>query len=468
MHRTTTFSVLIVLGCAADAALAETRKPNVIILIADQWRAQALGCAGDVNARTPHLDRLAADGVRLTTAVSTCPVCSPFRASLMTGQYATTHGVFINDVGLSRSAVSLADAFKQSGYKTAMIGKWHIDGRGRSSFIPPERRQGFEFWRVCECTHAYNRSLYFGDGPEKLFWKGYDATAQSDEACGYIRQHRREPFLIVLSWGPPHNPYETAPEEYRNRFKPDRMQLRPNVPPESATATRRDLAGYYAHCSALDDCAGRIVETISQCKLADDTIIAFTSDHGDMLGSHGDIRKQRPWDESIRVPLIFRGPKGLLPGGRKLEAPIGSPDIMPTLLGLCGIPIPKTVEGENRAAWLQGREPDADRAASIECVTPFGEWTRAKGGREYRGLRTTRYTYVRSLDGPWLFYDNQTDPHQQTNLVGDTTHAALQHNLDAQLNRQLKNQHDEFLPGADYLKKWHYATDATGTMPYSP
>ncbi len=240
------FLIAVLLSVAALAADTPARKPNVVLVIADQWRAQAFAFAGDLNARTPHLDRLAAESVVLATAVSTCPVCSPCRASILTGRYPTTHGVFLNDVCLSNDAVSLAQAFKGAGYQTAFIGKWHLDGHGRTSFIPPERRQGFELWRACECTHNYLQSAYFADTPERLFWPGYDAVAQTDAARDYIKEHRERPFLLVLSFGPPHNPYETAPEPFRSQFKPAEIKLRPNVPPESQAAARRDLAGYYA------------------------------------------------------------------------------------------------------------------------------------------------------------------------------------------------------------------------------
>jgi len=182
--------LLVQVASAADPA----DKPNVVFLLADQWRAQATGYAGDVNAKTPNLDRLATHAAVLTTAVSPCPVCSPYRGCLITGRYPLTHGVFLNDVCLSRDAVSLAQAFRSGGYQTAYIGKWHLDGHGRSSFIPPERRQGFEFWRANECTHNYPHSLYYADTDEKQFWKGYDAAAQTAEAEAYIRAHRQKPF----------------------------------------------------------------------------------------------------------------------------------------------------------------------------------------------------------------------------------------------------------------------------------
>jgi arylsulfatase A-like enzyme len=457
------FFALAGIAAAADRSM----HPNVVFIIADQWRAQAFGFAGDPNARSPSLDRLASESLRLTTCVSTCPVCSPCRASIMTGRYATTNGIFLNDVCLNHDATSLAQAFKQAGYQTGFIGKWHLDGHGRTSLIPPDRRQGFDFWRACECTHEYNHSPYYADSDQKLFWSGYDAADQTSAAQEYIQAHRREPFLLFLSWGPPHNPYDTAPEKFKVHFSPEQIQLRANVPLGSQAFARRDLAGYYAHGAALDECVGRIVATLRETALADNTILVFTSDHGDMLGSHAEVRKQRPWDESVLVPFLVRWPRGLGSKGRKLSAPFGTPDIMPTLLGLCGIPIPATVEGEDRSAWLRGQQPDVHRGALISCITPFGEWSRNQGGREFRGLRTVRYTYVRTLDGPWLLYDNDRDPYQQRNLVGDPKCAALQTDLDAQLHDTLKQHKDEFRPGRDFLRQWGYKTDATGTVRYT-
>ncbi|HPC28914.1 MAG TPA: sulfatase-like hydrolase/transferase, partial [bacterium] len=133
--------------------------PNVVFVFADQMRAQATGFAGDPNAITPNLDALSLKSIVFTNSVAGCPVCSPYRASLITGQYPHTHGVFLNDVYLQHKAVSIADAFNDAEYQTAWIGKWHIDGHGRTRFTPPERRQGFKFWRAVECTHDYNHSV---------------------------------------------------------------------------------------------------------------------------------------------------------------------------------------------------------------------------------------------------------------------------------------------------------------------
>ena len=186
-----------------------------------------------------------------------------------------------------------------------------------------------------------------------------------------------------------------------------------------------------------------------------------------MLGSQGAYKKQRPYDEAIRVPLLLRWPKGLGAKARQLDAPINSEDFMPTLLGLCGVPIPKTVEGLDYSRYIHGGRNPGDGATVIQCVSPFGEWVRRNGGREYRGVRTTRYTYVRDLNGPWLFYDNQTDSYQTNNLANRPKQARLQGKLDALLARKLKERHDDFQPGETYIKQWGYRVDADGTVPYA-
>ena len=442
------------------------RRPNLVFVLADQMRAQATGYAGDSNAITPNLDRLAKESVNFTNAVSGCPVCCPYRGSLMTGQYSLTHGVFLNDVCLSNKAVSIAQAYNRAGYETGYIGKWHLDGHGRSSFIPRERRQGFKFWKALECTHKYNDSYYYADANVKLKWDGYDAIAQTREAQRYIETHAAgKPFTLFLSWGPPHNPYDSAPEKYRKLFAQDKLVLRRNVPAEFDA--REMLAGYYAHIAALDGCVGDIVETIKRCGIEKDTILVFTSDHGDMLGSHGQRDKQQPFDESIRVPFLLRYPAALGKKAANIDTPINTPDIMPTLLALSNVKIPETVEGKDFSGILKGREDLQDNAALLTCVVPFGQWKRKRGGREYRGVRTKRYTYVRALNGPWLLYDNVKDPYQLTNLCNKPEHAALQQKLETMLSRKLVETRDEFLSTGEYIRKWNYAVDDEETMPYT-
>ncbi|MDE2777210.1 MAG: sulfatase-like hydrolase/transferase [Chloroflexota bacterium] len=479
---------------AHRVAWTQTRRhchPNVVFLLTDQWRLHALGYAGNAQVKTPNIDRLASESVNFKHAISGYSVCCPWRASFLTGQYPLTHGVIVNDVPISSEPVGLGEAFKSAGYNTAYIGKWHVDGRGRSAYIPPERRLGFEHFKALECTHDYNQSAYYdNDDPTMRAWDGYDVFAQTADAQRYIESRKSQglratsaekPFMLVLSWGPPHNPYETAPKEYRDMYNPRHIELRPNVPPEMADDAREWLAGYYAHCSAIDKSVGDIMKTLDDNGLSDNTVLVFASDHGDMLGSHGWTRKQKPWEESIRVPFLLRYPAKFGPAAREVSPFLNAHDIMPTLLGICGLPIPSSVDGRDFSAALAGKTVESD-GALLACFHPFGEWNRIVGGHEYRGIRTPRYTYCRSLSRvgsrghrpadtatsavPWLLYDNEVDPYQLENLVDDPAYSEILARLEALLQRELDAIGDEFLDGMSYINRWGYPLDDTGTVPF--
>jgi arylsulfatase A-like enzyme len=354
--------------CQSPAQAASTSKPNVVFLLADQWRAKATGYEGDPNVKTPNLDRLARQSLNFRNVVSVCPVCTPYRAALMTGRFPTSTGMFLNDVYLPDGELCFAEIFGQAGYATAYIGKWHLDGHGRSEFVAPERRQGWDYWKAAECDHHYPRSHYYeGDSPEKQFWDGYDAFAQTQDAQSYLRRQAQadRPFVLMVSYGTPHFPHHTAPQEYKDLYPLDKIQLSPNVPPELQDTARREAQGYYAHCTALDKCVGDVLATLDETGLAPRTILVFTSDHGEMLGSHGKrpSMKQVPWDEAARVPFLLRYPAAHGPQGRDVPTPLTTPDILPTLLGLADVPLPDTLQGEDLSGLVRGQTEAADRAA---------------------------------------------------------------------------------------------------------
>jgi len=464
-------------GCFAATATTSTAspdRPNILILHVDQWRAQAFGYAGDKNVKTPNIDAFARGSASFVNAVSPLPVCTPARASLLTGQRPLTTGLFMNDIPLKPEANTIAEVLAAAGYDTGYIGKWHLDGNQRRVITPPgPRRQGFQYWKAINCTHNYNKSAYFAnDNPEMQIWEGYDAIAQGKDAENYISDDARheKPFFLMLSWGPPHDPYGTAPAEYKKMYDPATLELRPNVPKQDEAKVRKDLAGYYAHMTALDDAFGGIIETLKREKLYDNTIILLTADHGDLLGSQGRYGKQAPYDESIRVPLLIHwtGDKTLKPG--KYEGLFCTEDVMPTLLGLCGVVIPDGVEGADYSDHMRGgKNPKTEDVADILCVQPFSaKWGRKSGGQEYRGLRDKRYTYVRSLDGPWFLFDNTQDPYQMKNLVNDESTSAVQAKLDTLLMKRLKERGDKFLPGPETARAYGYPElDRSGTVPYT-
>jgi arylsulfatase A-like enzyme len=186
-----------------------------------------------------------------------------------------------------------------------------------------------------------------------------------------------------------------------------------------------------------------------------------------MVQSHGYMNKQRPYDESIHVPMLIRYPKAFGNKGKINDMLIHTPDLMPTLLGLCGLKIPATVQGEDKSAIMKGKVKDKTDAVLIAAYHPFGQWPQSQGGKEYRGVRTKRYTYVKDLSGPWLLFDNLQDPFQLKNLVGEPASAKTREQLDGQLSQLLKKCNDQFLPGKEYIKKWGYVLDNTGTVPYT-
>ncbi|HUX12750.1 MAG TPA: sulfatase [Spirochaetia bacterium] len=454
------------------------KKPNVLFVFGDQWRGQAVGYNGDPNVLTPNIDALHAESLNLVDATSGCPVCSPYRASFLSGLSPLNNGVFVNDVSLSRNSTSIGREFKNAGYNTAYVGKWHVDGRGRSAYIPPERRQGFDYWKALECTHAYQESYYYSENSRtKSMWNGYDAYAQTKDAIRYIDEYDDErPFFMVLSWGPPHAPYDLAPFETRRLYDPDRIRLRENVPESMGHPARELLAGYYAHCTALDECVGGLLDSLERNGIAENTILVFTSDHGDMLGSQGMWKKQLPFEESIRVPFLLRFPERFGRAGTRVEGVfIDAVDMMPTLLSIAGILPPAGIDGADLSPEFVGdSSARSENFALLACYHAFGQWRSNRdggplgySGREYRGLRTRRYTYVRDLKGPWLLFDNEADPFQMRNLVSEPDGSNVVVDLENQLQTELSRRHDSFRPGMDYVGEWNYQVDSDGTVPWS-
>ena len=466
------FLCLACSGVKNPANKSDEQKPNLVFILADQWRFEAVGYMGNPDVITPNLDKLAAESLIFENAVTVMAVCAPWRASFLTGQYPLTHGIFYNDKPLDPEAITLGKIYKEAGYETGYIGKWHLNGHqrgedpfsGRNKPVPVARRQGFDYWKVREVTHDYNNSYYFDENDQKQIWEGYDAFAQTDSAISFIQKNKDNPFALVMSWGPPHDPYPTAPQDYKDLYDWNTIKLRPNVPLALQDSAKRVIANYYAHITALDTALGKLLDELEKAGLAENTIFVFTSEHGDMLLSKGALKKQRPYDESIKVPMLIRYPKKLGEQSRRLKNPINTPDILPTLLGLSGLSIPETVEGKDFSRNLiQGNDIDND-AALIMLPVPFHEWQFKNGGREFRGIRTNRYTYVKDLKGPWLLYDNERDPFQMDNLIGKAGFTKLENSMETILMKKLAERNDSFLPADKYMTQWNYLYDRTDSI----
>lgn len=445
-------------------------KPNIVFVLADQLRACSVGYAGEEPVKTPCLDAFCEESVNFRTAVSPLPVCTPYRGSLLTGRTPLSTGLVLNDVQLPLEEVSIAEVLKEAGYDTALIGKWHLNGPDRKAPVPPgPARQGFDFWEAANFEQNYDRSVYFaGDSMEPRVWEGFETEAHINRAIEYMEATDGKPFCLFLWLGPPHHPYRLVPESYLKSYDPETIPARPNCP----DPPREDLQGYYAQTTFVDAQFGRLAEALDRLKLSDDTIVIFTSDHGDMHGSHGVYKKQWPWDESIKVPFLIRWPKGFR-GGRALDCPLSTIDIMPTLLDLCGTRIPDGVEGNNLAPLLREETREEPRAALLMNPCPFSvgdprspdQIPDFQGMRmEYRGVRTHRYTYVRTIDKPWLLYDNREDPYQLHNRIGDPEYAKLAEALEVKMRRLMREIGDEFLPKEAYYQKFGLEVDHRGKV----
>ncbi|HVS35310.1 MAG TPA: sulfatase, partial [Gemmataceae bacterium] len=340
----------------------EPPRPNVLLIVCDQLRAQSLGCMGDPDVKTPEIDRLASQGLLLRQTFANSPVCCPARAVMLTGQYAHKNGIVANDLRLRESSVTLAKLLKAEGYQTGLIGKWHLDGGPRDpGFVPPgPRRLGFDFWAAYECRHDAFHPLWFRDDPEPIRSTKFEPEALTDVAIDFLKSRKEGPFFLELSIGPPHDPYG-APEKYTKMYDPQKLTMRPNWKEGVPQAGREQIAAYDASITAIDDQIGRLMRTLKDLDLEKNTIVLFTADHGDMLGSQGARLKRKPWEESIRVPGVLRYP-ARVKGGEATDALLSHVDFAPTLLSLCGVPVPADIQGTDLSGAVLGttdRGPDS-------------------------------------------------------------------------------------------------------------
>lgn len=422
-------------------------RPNVLFVLCDQMQAAMMGCMGNGEVRTPHLDALAAEGVLFTNAVANCPVCTPSRAMLQTGKYPLSNRTIVNDLPMPTDQPFLAQVFHDGGYKTGHIGKWHLDGIPREKFTPPgPRRAGYDdFWATYNCHHDYFHPKYYLDTDELVEPEGYEPDIQTSLAIDFMQDCGDTPFFLMLSWGPPHAPYQLVPETYRRLYSPETMDYRDNV----VDVDGRQYCDYYAQTTAIDAQLARLVAFLETAGLAKNTIVVFTSDHGDMMHSHGRMKKQQPWEESVHIPLIMRWPDGL-PTGRTTDALAGMADLAPTLITMAGLEVPAEMEGMNVLPGALGDGPRHESLPIMDIVPADQalDWD----GREWRGVRTPTHTYARYRDAGWVMYNNVADPLQQNNLIDQPEHADLQESLEADLQRWLDRLGDRFLTADDQLK----------------
>ncbi len=347
------------LATARLATSAPARKPNVLFVLAGGWRAQSLD-----DLRLPNLQAIAKQGVIFERLYTCYPQSTPARAALITGRYPFACGVRSDIAPLPVDQPSIAQQLRSAGYRTGFIGEWRLDGTEEPGFVPPgPRRHGFDYWAAFNRGRRYFDSIYFRDTPEPIHRSGFEPDYQTALAIDFIKQSGPKPFYLFLSWGPPHQPL-TPPDRSAHLYDPRKIRLRANVPPEQEETTQDRYARYYALCSALDDNLGRLARALDEQHLTGDTVVVFTSDSGEMLGSQGLDDDVQPFEEAVRVPLIIRYPATLDSGGKN-DALVSSVDLMPAILRFCGAEVPDNVQGldlsaRRQSVYSSGRlgEPD--------------------------------------------------------------------------------------------------------------
>jgi arylsulfatase A-like enzyme len=456
------------------------RRPNLIFVLADQLRWQSVGCAGDAKAHTPSIDRLAAQGVVFRNAVSTMPVCAAFRASLLTGKYATSTGMVINELRMSTRHECLGHVLTRAGYQTGYVGKWHLYANElgnhtevRNSFVPPgPHRLGFDgYWAAYNFHHNYYGAYYHTDSPEKIFYGPgvYEPDAQTDLAIDFVNRAagRPRPFALVVSYGTPHDPWDdgNVPEKYRQMFQGVDFPNPPNYRDENdpyadawgrlSPQNRQRLSSwrrnYYAMTANLDWNLGRLLAAVEKAGLDPDTLLVFTSDHGEMFGAQGRRAKNIFYDEAVRVPMLMRW-AGRLPAGRTSDACLGTVDLLPTMLGLLGLQIPREVEGADLGPCALGRDGTEPEAALLQNTGACAAW---EDGHEWRALRDKRFTYaVYRVDRSERLFDNVADPWQMTNLAADPRHKDTLERFRTMLAAKMASLNDTFEASTWYRDHW--------------
>ncbi len=405
-----------------------SKKPNLLFIFADQLGATYMGCYGHPQVKTPQLDKFTERSVIFQNAYTATPLCTPFRGTLFTGRYPEQTGIVLNEMRVPRSEVTLASLFNEAGYNTSFVGKWHLSGNPRRTWVPPEERANFSDFAGWDCGHVWhiNQRYFDGDSTKTYTMAGHDTDGLTDLAQDRLKKHseKEDPFCMFVSYQAPH-PYCEAPDEYMAMYPEDKLALRPTVDPESYNMwtdhgvpepvkisvtewTRR----YFAEITHLDAAIGRLLVSLEAQGLMDDTVVVITADHGEMNGGHGCYQKRVPFEEATRIPLIVK-----LPGqtqGRSTDALFSSVDFLPTLLGLCGLPAAQTAEGKDYSPLLLS-QPDASERQYL--IMQLDDWGCIREG-------DAKLTLDIEGNEPSELYRLKDDPYEQKNLVNDAAERA--------------------------------------------
>ncbi|WP_432122106.1 sulfatase-like hydrolase/transferase [Streptomyces sp. S1] len=409
--------------------------PRVIVVLTDQQRWDTTGVHGNPAGVTPEFDRLAREGTLVERAITPNPVCAPARSALQTGRWPTSTGVFRNGLPLPEDTPTLASVLGAAGYATGYIGKWHLAGEEHPDGpVPPARRGGYAHWLASdrlEFTSDAYRTVVHDEEGEPVRLPGYRSDALVDAAIRFVADHHDRPFLLFLSLLEPHHQNPTddypAPAGYRERYEgrwlpPDLAALSPGAPHGGA---HRHLGGYLGQVKRVDEGVGRLRDALRSLGIEDDTVLAWTADHGSHFRTRNSEYKRSAHDSSVRVPWALTGPG--FRGGGLVRRPVSTADLMPTLVEAVGLTVPEGVQGRSLLP-LVGGGTDPDRPESV-----FVQISEDQVGR---AVRTERWKYVVSAPpgtDAWRepaadryreteLYDLASDPYELENLAGLASH----------------------------------------------
>ena len=463
------------------------RKPNILLIHADQMRYDCASFSGNPDVKTPHLDRLAMEGVCFDEAFASYPLCRPFRASFQTGKYPQRTGAYNNFVPVDQIQPSLARALNAVGYKSGYFGKWHLYSDLRPGFVPPgPGRMGYDHFVGFDHGHRYMNAIFYRDTSQPYACRRFEPDFQTDHALAFMEGacDSGVPFLAYISFGPPHIPM-IMPEHWSRMYDPERIALpkgAANYLPQDRRAVtggvpqkriskakskienewliRKFVSGYYCLISSIDFNVGRLLNWLDSKALAENTIVIFFSDHGDMLGQHGSYcgTKNLPYRAAAQVPLLARC-SGRFASGQRVDSLVDvAVDTMPTLLQSCGVEAPEDTQGISYLALLEGEDKP------IRNHVPYQRMKRDRYNRDsnpliQRGIRTKDWLYVRDRDGPLHLFDQNADRDEMVNLIGDPGHAENLAELDARLRRNMEATGDDWEFGKDFKRPGRKAPD---------
>ena len=474
-------------------------QPNLIYIFADQLRHDVFGHAGDRRAITPNFDRLASEGMRFENATCVTPVCAAYRASLFTGKYSSSTGMVINESCMNPNHDTIAYRLHDAGYNIGYLGKWHLVDQHTRSIPQGPARLGFQHaseWKAYNFNHNNYRGYYWQDEDDEMVKfpiKGYQTETWNKKACDFIANaaEGEDPFALFLSYSPPHDPWtqDNLPPGYYEKFEgvdfghpanfkefPDQYADREKSTEEFGkwkSSLPEHRRCYYAMVNYLDDKLGELMAALDRSGCAENTIVVYTSDHGEMFGAQGRMFKLSFYEESCRVPFMIRYPKAVVPGSVS-DACLNTPDIAPTLLGLLGVSPIQGAEGMDLSCCARSEAcPEPDFA----YMQGMGHTYLWQDGSEWRALRNKQYTYARYLcDGSEHLYDNLSDPGQTVNLAGNSEFEPILADLRETMQGRMVELQDEFKPHT-YYRSWMEKDDpycivqcAKGTFqgPYPP